>query len=356
MVYAVYRNTDFKDRAVFGELTWHITPAWQVTGGVRFFWQTFGVDFESLSPFLGHGPDNPLGQQLVDQSSKVNDHIFKLNMSYDVTPDLKIYGTYSEGFRRGGANAIAGGPFASLPAYNTYAPDRVYNYEAGIKGTLFDRKLHFSADLFLMDFKNFQFNANSPAGAAVVYNGSNARSKGVELELSARLAEGLDVALSYAYTDAKVRDDVTIYDLPVNALSTNPPADPILNIFLPGGTRLPGVPKHILTGSIDYSVPLDSVANGSDLEFHIDGSYQSRSNGAIDPTSSYFWIIPSNFVANARVALTSGQGWGVNLFVRNLTNETGYSGGLGIQTLTNSFAGRYVLRPRTWGVGLNYSF
>ena len=40
-IWSYNRSTFFQDRAVFGELTWHATSAWQVTGGVRYFRQTF---------------------------------------------------------------------------------------------------------------------------------------------------------------------------------------------------------------------------------------------------------------------------------------------------------------------------
>ena len=36
-------TTNFLDRAIFGELTWHITSQWQVTGGARFFKQDFST-------------------------------------------------------------------------------------------------------------------------------------------------------------------------------------------------------------------------------------------------------------------------------------------------------------------------
>ena len=35
-------NANFKDTAIFGELSWQVTEQWQITGGVRSFDQTFG--------------------------------------------------------------------------------------------------------------------------------------------------------------------------------------------------------------------------------------------------------------------------------------------------------------------------
>jgi len=47
--YTYARNSGFKDRALYGELTRHLTPEWQVTGGARVFWQN--VDESWCRPF-----------------------------------------------------------------------------------------------------------------------------------------------------------------------------------------------------------------------------------------------------------------------------------------------------------------
>ena len=36
----------------------------------------------------------------------ISDHVIKLNSSFDLDATTKLYATYSEGFRRGGANAL----------------------------------------------------------------------------------------------------------------------------------------------------------------------------------------------------------------------------------------------------------
>ena len=51
--YIVANTTDFLDRAIFGELTWHITDQWQVTGGARVFKQNFSTVSYSALPYCG---------------------------------------------------------------------------------------------------------------------------------------------------------------------------------------------------------------------------------------------------------------------------------------------------------------
>ncbi|MDH7639120.1 TonB-dependent receptor [Sphingomonas oryzagri] len=356
-IYYIARHTNFKDRAVFGELTWHITPKWQVTGGVRFFWQTFDSGFVQESPFCGascgDGVTEPshLGIAVANNTSKVNDHIVKVNTSYDVTPGLKFYATYAEGFRRGGANGIPiAGYFRSLPQYTTYQPDFAKTYEVGVKGNLLDRKLQYSADLYLINLDNFQFTTSTPSYESGVFNGNQARSKGGEIELHARLTRNLSASLAYTYTDAKVSKTSSLTDYPVYSLITG--AAPYVYLTLQKGAKLPGVPKHTINGSLDYTTPLGDRS----LSFHVDGAYHSKELGAINPADTSFWIIPSAFTMNGRITLDSGKSWSADLFVNNITNEIGYSASVGRQNMPSSWTGLIVQRPRTVGVGLHYHF
>ena len=123
---------DFTETAVYGELTWHITDRVDLTGGLRWF------DNDSNS----HSVINlPLYASLDDQTSATlqdergRHALFKGNVAIHVSDDDLVYLTYSEGYRRGGANAVpTTGFFAESPAWLTYTSDTVENYEIGIKG------------------------------------------------------------------------------------------------------------------------------------------------------------------------------------------------------------------------------
>ena len=350
----------FRDKAVFGELTYHITPKWQVTGGVRFFWQSFtslGQAFavNGGAAFSIDGVDATGLSLDVNNVSKVNDHIVKINSSYDFSESLKLYATYSEGFRRGGANSInSSGGYASLPVYQNFEPDVAKNYELGVKGAAFDRRLRFSADIFLIDLSNFQFSNINPSGFPVVFNGTNARSKGFEADVDARVSRALTIRASYTYTDSKVRQGFTYLDYSPGTLLISPGApDLVPSQTVPSGARLPQVPKHTITVGADYSIPL---AGASALALHADASYKSSAAGTIDRSSVFYWTIPSSVIANARLTYDTGGALSADIFVNNLTNDTAYSGATGPQTVATTFSGRYVTRPRTYGVGIHYRF
>ena len=254
------RDTLFQDRAIFGELTWHITHAWQLTVGARGFDQTFETHATSLLPLCGAicagNLTSPDGSTITSSSVSSSRVVKKINTAFNVTPDLKVYATYSQGFRRGGANALPlSGAFASLPQYQTYAPDLANNYEIGVKGTLLDRRMSFSADIYRIYLNDFQFDALTFAGLPATYNGSDARSQGAEVETQFAFAEGTSASLGYAYTDAIVTKTFNLLDYlsyaTVPSFGGTGQTASIFGAPITAGTPLPGVSKTVVTGAIE---------------------------------------------------------------------------------------------------------
>ena len=180
---------------MYGELTRHLTPEWEVTGGVRLFWQDVSQTLYQTIPYGGMffstlpPPANladALGTTIASGTQKFHNHLLKLNTSYAVTPTLRTYATYSEGFRHGGANASAIGTciFCDSPSTASFRPDTVKNYEIGLKGTA-DNWLRFSGDVYYMRWKDIQIQLFDASSSAYVANGGTAVSRGVELEFEA---------------------------------------------------------------------------------------------------------------------------------------------------------------------------
>jgi outer membrane receptor protein involved in Fe transport len=230
-------------------------------------------------------------------------------------------------------------------------PDFAKNYEIGIKGDLLDRRFQYNADVFLINLENFQFNSYSPSGLPAVYNGSTARSKGVELELDAKVTQRLSTKLGYTYTDATVVDPTNIYDLPAFG---GPGSTPVLAVAVPEGTRLPGVPKSVFNLGVDYKMPL---AGTWSLDYHISGTYHTSSPGAIPGVYLSGYTIPSAKILDAKITLDSGKAWSIDLFGDNLTSDPNISGAVGVQGLPlNTLNFRNVSRPRTIGLTARYHF
>jgi outer membrane receptor protein involved in Fe transport len=354
---ANFRTTEL---AGFGELTYKITDAWQITGGLRVFnVKTDGSSFNRY-PVDGNNMD---GAPDVS-SGDATDKLFKVNTSYSLDSDNRIYATFSQGFRRGGVNALSTtGPRASLPEFLTFAPDFVNNYEIGIKGVTFDRRLSYAVSVYRLDWKDFQVNGVTPGGYSAVFNGAKARVNGLEVEGSLKATNQLTLSASYAYTDSKAAKETTIRDLALGALDDGfQPSDVIVNggATILAGTKLPGVSKHSATGAIDYEIP---VGRDGSVVFHVNANYRSSQKNLLATATPNFAVLPSAFFADARITYQSGRDWAASLFVTNLTKETAHSGTQGYQQtealsdpLGTIFGTRFLPQPRTFGVSLKYGF
>ncbi len=353
LVVYINNNTRFTDRAVFGEVTWNITSNWQLTGGARFFSQSFDVNFAEELPNCGPACGSQYGGFDVTNTQSAHKHLFKLNTSYDITTTTKIYATYSEGFRRGGATGLPQeGIYASESQYFTYKPDFSKNYEVGVKGSALDSRVQYSADVFIINLNDFQFDSYSPSGLPAAYNGSKAQSKGAELQAQAKLTRQLTLSLGYTYTQATVSEATNIYDLPAFG---GPGSTPVLAVAIPEGTRLPGVPKSVVNAALDYTMPVGG--SGWSSIFQVDGNYRTNESGAIPGVYLTGYTINAAKILNASVTLNEGKRWAFSLFGTNLTSDPAYSGAVGVQgSPVNALNYRDVTRPRTIGLSARYHF
>ena len=200
------------------------------------------------------------GTTLVSGAQSFHNHLFKLNTGYELTPSLRAYATYSEGFRHGGINAVSVGTcaFCDSPQTASFQPDTIKNYEVGLKGTV-DKWLRFSGALYKMRWSDIQIQLFGASSTAYVANGGGATSQGLELETEAQLGHGWSATLGYGYTDAKVKNDFLITDR----------GETILNAQ--GGDRLPYVPKQTLTAGLGFAHP---VTRDISMDLHVDASYR----------------------------------------------------------------------------------
>lgn len=345
------RPLDIEDIAIFGELSYQVTEDWQVTFGARVFWNKNKSSLTSTFPLFGaiaaqDGMD-PTGFNFAEGSDDVQDEIFKVNTSYDVTDDLMVYFTWAEGFRRGGANAFPLTGFNSEdPSQLTYQPDTVTNYEVGIKGTLANR-LSYTVAVYRVDWDDAQLAGTFlPSGFQAVVNANEARTEGIELEARLRATERLSITGGYTYTNAEFTED---FATPLG------PSDIFPDFSASDGNKLPGVPESIGTWAVDYVQPANFFG-ASELHLRVDGYYRSSVVTASSPLSAQFERLDGFDIWNASLSLYNDK-WRVSAYVKNLTDELGVTAVLrdfAVAGLTQSTD--VITRPRTIGLNFGYSF
>ena len=344
-------QSDFEDTALFGEFTWHINDAWQVTGGIRAFWQDFAVDTFSQLPYCGiFCGINDAGDTVVAADQSINDQIFKLNTSYDLNENHMAYFTYAEGFRRGGANGIPlAGPFAASPALLLYEPDQSENYEVGLKGRL--GQTNYTIALYHIDWKNLQINDSAAAGGYdLVANGTEARSRGVELELQGVIGDNFRYSFGYAYIDAQIDDSFEVLD---NFFGTIAPI-----ISTQKGDPLPNTSENSFSLSFDYTQP-SPVFNDWTLRWHVNGSYRSDAQSglvSLIPGDPQPFTVEGFSIWDASLNMYNGENVNASLYIDNIFDELALTGGNNSQFVGPRGQTFFIGRPRTAGLRVTYSF
>jgi len=349
--------SNFTDKAVFGELTWHATDKLQLTGGFRSFKQEFSSSQVNAAILVDS----------VDRSTRafeVDDTLFKFNTAYDLNDDTMAYFTWSEGFRRGGANPIPltlisfGFPYETAPSSLDYNPDSVTNTEIGLKGSLADR-FTYTVAYYDIDWEDVQLNAGTTIFAyPSVLNMGEAESKGIELEFSGAVTDNFYVTLGYSFVDAKLTNpDPEAAEIAIGNPFDSPDAASLAanvatgaSAALLAGTRLPGVSEHTASLNLEY---VQELSNGWSLTYDLNGTYRSETSGELDPTNAT--TADAFQLWNAYVILDNGKSWSVRLFVDNMFDEIGVINSANLAQ-NGDRRGQLISVPQTIGVGLNYRF
>ena len=367
------RSQSFTDMALYGELTWKITDQWHLTGGMRYYWNDSKNSFRDFFS----GACNLNGANATasicwyprayseNYSVKQDDDgsLFKLNAAYLLNDHQTLYATFSQGYRRGGANTVPpeGTTFGENPAWETFKPDTLNNYEIGFKGAA--ESFRYSVALFYEDWQDIQVDTvTTNWGFYAAQNGQDASTQGVELELEGGFLENWRYHLGYAYVDAEL-DQPLLRPYPVAATGVYP-------VTARAGTRLPGTPENTFNAALSHSW---AFSGGYDWTNRVSAYYQSSTENALftdngTPTSAfnasrYNKTWPGYSIWDLFSTLDKDE-WSATLFVKNLFNDAGVNGGFteaawGTSPENNFYGSdaKYQLSaPRTIGVSATYRF
>jgi iron complex outermembrane receptor protein len=211
-------------------------------------------------------------------------------------------------------------------------PELLDAWELGAKSQFFDNRVRLNAAVFWMDYTDIQIQITDPdTGFRRVANGGAARSKGVELELSAVPVAGFTIDGGVGYQDAKFTENGYVGSVAV----TNSK-----------GNRLLNAPRWTanLTSTYELDVSQDWQANASATVAYRSDVLLTTGVESAGATT-----------VNTRVGLDHASGWGFYLWGENLTD---------VRRITNLSSGKYGLAqgnylispPRTYGIGVTAKF
>lgn len=317
--------------AIFGDLDFALTENLSLQAGLRYFEDNKNFNLAQVSGSAFPLGFPPAGTQLIGSDS-AHATSPKIGLTYEISPNTMLFAKYAEGFRAGGANTVS---LAVYPyATSQFSPDTLKSYEIGVKTSLFSN-WNFNAYIYHNDWNNVQLPFRTLDGVfTYVSNAGQAKTDGLEIELSGAITSSLSVSFAYAYVDSKIRDDIL---------------DSAGNLIVPAGSKLPTTSKNKFTAWVHYETPVNAG-----LRLSLDGRYRWASKTFSDPGNT------SDFVnqETSQLYLAAGLGgsWGtLSLFVDNVFDRADSiakypPAGPPVFTYTN------FLRPRNFGIEMRRDF
>lgn len=265
----------------------------------------------------------------------------KVGLEFQMTPQTLFYASVSKGFKSGvyslGTNR---------PPVN---PEKLWDYEAGVKSTMLDGRLRVNLSGFYYDYKDLQVNKVVNTDV-VLENAASAKIYGLEAEIQARPVSSLQLDANASYLHAT-------FSRFISADNARPAGDgttideygnPAFNLK---DNRLPQSPKF--SGRIGASYTGD-IDQGS-LTLRGEAVYTGKIYWTpynLDTTST-----PDRTRFNASLRFEPFDGrWNATLNVKNLTNKRLITNGFVATSLVGLVVNGYNEAPRTIDFTVGYNF
>ncbi|ERI53822.1 TonB-denpendent receptor [Pseudomonas sp. EGD-AK9] len=252
-------GSDFTDRmkSAYGAARWSLTDDLSLITGTRV------VDLKSDGTNYGLAKSSKNSGKVVPYAGLV----------YDLTEQYSVYASYTEIFDPQTKTDITG---------SRLAPVEGVNYEAGIKGELFDDRVNVSLAVFRTEQDNVAEVAGM-VGSTTIYRAvEGITSEGYELEVSGELLPGLQAMAGYTFVDITDAEDK-------HAVTYSP--------------------KHMFKASTTYRIPgLEQLKVGASL------NWQDKVYNGIAEQDAYA-------VVNLMASYDIDPNWSVSANLNNVTDE-----------------------------------
>lgn len=306
--------------AVYWQGEYAFTDRLKLTGGTRYSFEKKDLLVVSIHP---NGAQN-FAVNLQDHWQRPD---WKLALDYQFTPNIMGYISATTGFKSGGFNGTGETAETILP----FKEETLIAYEAGIKSSLWNDRVHFNIDYYVTDYKGKQLGAFTPEGIRTQTNATGEFIHGVEASAEAQLTSAWSITAGFGTINAKYKDY----------------SDANSSTF--DGKRPTDTPKFQWNLLTTYVQPLPNA----DLIW----------SAALKYTAPYYIslanyrvpMVPTHLDVTARISYEpKNSPWSVALWGKNLTDNQIVSGGFAIPSL--GLAVTYPSIPRTFGLDFKYRF
>ncbi|WP_222559307.1 TonB-dependent receptor [Caenibius sp. WL] len=307
--------------AAYGQLTYHVTDTFDLTGGLRYTIDHRRTNLYEVSGLQG-GVLKP-----GSYKSKYKKLNYTVIGTWRPTAGIMAYGKVSTGY-------VSGGIMNAIP----YGPESLLAFEGGLKTQLFNNRFRANIAIFHMKYKDLQ-TSNFVNGVVSFNNAGKANISGFEAEIDAMPTKGLTLSGSLGYSDFNYKKFV------LNGVDVAATARPAY------------FSKWTARASMQYEAP--EFANGSRPFAKIDARWRSSSKLVATPianpimeeraTTKPYWLIDGR-VGLSKIPL-AGMDVSISAYGQNLLNKEYYSFGAPVTGLAAIYD-----RGRTYGIELSTTF
>jgi iron complex outermembrane receptor protein len=313
-------SIDTSGIGVFARATVSFNDKADITAGLRFDHESSDAHLNTFfEPAIA-----PANVVAADQS--FNDVSPQFAFGYRVNSQNTAYVSAARGYKAGGFNP------AALPGSEAYGEEHAWHLEGGVKSTLAGGKVAANAAIFFIDWDDLQLNVPNPfvPGQFYIANVGGARSRGLEIDVTAKPAASLDLFAALGFTNATFA------------------AGTMANGVAVDGNDLPYTPDYTATFGGQMTRRITSAINGfARAEVVLSGGF-SYDEANAEGQEAYSLV---NLRAGARAKRVFAELWLRNAFdTRYIPIAIPYPG-----FAPSGFIGEHG-RPRTFGVTIGTSF
>lgn len=337
------RLSDNESIAAYGQVDYDLTDRASLTVGLRYTHETKATDNrgENFSPAvastaedmerlfgrgLGFGPSGYQAEETWDSVTP------RIALNYKVSDDVLAYVSAAQGFKSGGFNGRI------TTAAQSFDPETLWSYEAGLKSDLFDGRARVNLAAFFQDYTDLQlsrFAADPVTGdfTSVFDNAGGAEFYGVEAEVSAQLSQALRFDGNLAYLHSEYTEYIDG------------------GVDISGRRKLVNAPEWSGRAGLTYDASLGELG---DLTLSGGASYRSKT--WLTVSSSEVLAQDGYWLADASILFTPANApWTVLLSGKNLGDEAYKEHGFDLSAAPGVQLGYYGA-PRTVSLDVRYVF
>ena len=278
-----------------------LTDKFKVLAGVRWSWQEAQAETTDLTK-------NPT---IIDKAAKRMDQAFtpRVGLVYQPSKDISLFASYSNSFTPNSGTTVD---------LKVIKPSLIDQYEVGIKHDFLRGLLSTNITLYQIENSNlaqtaeFKADGSPNTDSSIKLLSGSTKSKGVELDITARPIDGLSIIAGYSYNDMRY---------------TN--TSGLEGSFIEGN-RLARTPANTANLSFFYTMPtglLKGLSIGSSTNYigNRVGGWNNQYRAG-DPNGIWDREIPLNDYTT--IDFSAGYEWGkfsILCKLSNITNELNYT-------------------------------